>query len=56
MRRVRETKDKNKNFELGMYAWGRFLLKANVYLENTKEPVVIGDFLIFKIKTNISNK
>jgi len=46
-RRVRESTDQGGNFELSLYAWGQFNLKAHVYLKGKDKPVVLWRFLNF---------
>lgn len=46
-RRIRDSKDKEKNFELVLLAWGQFNLKVQVYLSGESQPVVLWRFLNF---------
>lgn len=46
-RRIRESIDRNKDFELILYAWGQFNLKAHVYLSGESKPIVLWRFLNF---------
>lgn len=46
-RRIRESSDRNNAFQLTLYAWGQFNLKAHVYIKGIEEPVVLWRFLNF---------
>jgi len=46
-RRIRESRDKENAFQVTLYAWGQFNLKAHVYIKEIEEPVVLWRFLNF---------
>jgi len=45
--RIRESTDKEKSFELVLFAWGQFNLKVQVYLTGETQPLVLWRFLNF---------